>query len=542
MTPETVITNRYRSLHEGFLESSRRFPERPALQVGGELLSFRDLSHRALMLAATLQRRAPQAGPPLAAVFGARSTTAFAGVLGALLSGRGYVPLNPAFPPSRTRSMLQRADCRAVIVDNGAVALLDEVLPGVIEHLLLVLPEHADVASLANRWPAHEFIGANELTGADAWRPPTVGPDEVAYLLFTSGSTGVPKGVAVAQRNVRALVDILVARYGITEQDRFSQTFDFTFDLSVFDMFVAWERGACVCCPTPKALLSPARFIRDSRLTVWFSVPSIGVNMKRIRLLKPNQYPGLRWSLFCGEPLPIDVAQAWAASAPRSIVENLYGPTELTVACTFYRWNRADPPVATDGACVPIGYPFVGMKCLVVDDELEPVRPGVIGELLMTGPQLTLGYWKDADRTAAAFVVPPGQRELYYRTGDLVRRPVGDAPILYVGRCDSQVKVNGYRVELGEVEAALRAAGEVDAAVVVPWPRTPSGAGGLFGLLQGSAVSLEAVRARLKAALPPYMVPRELQVLGEFPLNANGKIDRQQLLRLVEGLYERYVG
>src|SRR5262249_28296333 len=150
-----------------------------------------------------------------------------------------------------------------------------------------------------------------------------------------------------------------------------SQMFDTTFDLSVLDMFVAWERGACVCCPSEKALLNPDAFIREKRLTVWTSVPSVAVFMKRFGALKPNRYESLRWSLFCGEPLPVEVANAWAAAAPHSTVENLYGPTELAVACAFYRWDPWSSRDESAHGIVPIGHPFPGMAAVVVDEELR---------------------------------------------------------------------------------------------------------------------------------------------------------------------------
>jgi amino acid adenylation domain-containing protein len=430
--------------------------------------------------------------------------------------------------------MLERAGCRALIVDAESEEQLEPILEGLKEPLLIILPERREVEELRKRWPVHTVLGVEDLEPPEAWVPNVVSPDSIAYLLFTSGSTGIPKGVMVAHRNVLPFIDIMVDRYGITETDRFSQVFDMTFDLSVFDMFVAWERGACVCCPSLKTLIKPGKFLQDARLTVWFSVPSTGMFMKRLGVLKPNQYPTLRWSLFCGEPLPVEIAKAWAEAAPRSIVENLYGPTELTIACTLYRWDRQ----TSEGECalgvVPIGSPYPGMQALVVDESLRAVPPGSEGELIMTGPQLTLGYWQDPERTAAAFIIPSGTDTVYYRTGDRVRRSTDDGPLVYIGRLDQQIKVNGYRVELGEVEAVLREEAGADVAVALGWPLTPSGAGGIAAFLGKVNADTEEIRTRLKARLPNYMVPHELRVLSEFPLNANGKVDRKALFKLLE--------
>ena len=145
--------------------------------------------------------------------------------------------------------------------------------------MLIILPEHDDVSALAARFPAHRFIGARELEPAESWRPGPVSPDAIAYLLFTSGSTGIPKGVMVAHRNVTAFLEYMVDRYHVTETDRLSQMFDMTFDLSVFDMFVAWEAGACVCCPSEKTLIKPAAYVEEMGLTIWFSVPSTATFM-----------------------------------------------------------------------------------------------------------------------------------------------------------------------------------------------------------------------------------------------------------------------
>ena len=169
-------------------------------------------------------------------------------------------------------------------------------------------------------------MGSKDLEDYAAWREPTLDGNAIAYLLFTSGSTGAPKGVMVAHRNVISFVDYIADRLEVTERDIVSQMFDLTFDLSAFDMFVAWERGACVCCPSQKTLINPGQFIRGNGLTIWFSVPLTVSLMKQLGLLKPGAFPSLRLSLFCGEPLPASCADAWLRAAPNSILENLYGP------------------------------------------------------------------------------------------------------------------------------------------------------------------------------------------------------------------------
>jgi amino acid adenylation domain-containing protein len=419
-----------------------------------------------------------------------------------------------------------------MIVDDPTRAEVDALVNTVDRQLLLVLPEQEDVERYSERWRPHRVVGAQRLDFVDDFKLPVVRSDDPAYLLFTSGSTGVPKGVAVSHANARAFLDAVAERYDFSADDRFSQTFNLTFDLSVFDMFAAWDCGACVCCPSDKSLLNPAEFIRSSEITVWFSVPSIALFMRRLRVLKPDSFPKLRWSLFCGEALPAAVAREWSEAAPSSIVENLYGPTEATIACTGYRWDSRRSPDEPELGLVPIGHPLGAMSTLVVRDDLREAQPGQAGELLLSGPQVVEGYWNDEEATSRAFVSIDGRR--YYRTGDRVRRPTADGPLRYMGRFDNQIKVLGYRVELGEVEAAIRDETGVDAVVAVGWPPSQSGASGIAAFVADERVDPAALIAALARRLPDYMIPREVRLLPDLPVNANGKWDRGALIRLLD--------
>jgi amino acid adenylation domain-containing protein len=527
-------TNSHRLLWSGFLRSCEQFPTRGAIDVAGREVTYEQLAYRAKRLAATLQTSAVPGAVPLAAVFAYRSKTAYAAVLGVLMAGNGYVPLNRTFPIDRTRLMLERSMCRSVIVDAGSESQLEGLLSGIAIPLVIICPDRADVTELAVKFPPHRIIGANELADAEQWCPLDVGVDSIAYLLFTSGSTGQPKGVMVSHANVLHYLDCVTKRYGFTSSDRVSQTFDLTFDLSAHDMFVAWETGACLCCPTQKQSIKPGAFITDARLTVWFSVPSTAVFMRRFGVLKPGMYPGLRLSLFCGEALSVEIVRHWALAAPNSAIENIYGPTELTIACTAYRWDNTKSPDECEQGIVPIGEPFDGMRALIVNEQLREVEDGRDGELLMTGPQLSLGYWQDGEKTRQAFVPVAGKTGTYYRTGDRVRRPAVNEPLVYLGRLDNQIKVLGHRVELGEVEAAVRQVSGLEGVVALGWPRTESGADGIELFLETDSFDTMALMSQLKGKLPVYMLPRNVLVLHRFPLNANGKYDRKALQLILE--------
>jgi amino acid adenylation domain-containing protein len=527
-------TDSHRLLWTGFLRSCERYPTRGAIDIAGREMTYEQLAYLAKRLAATLQEGAMPGAVPLTAVFARRSETAYAAVLGVLMAGHGYVPLNRTFPIDRTRLMLERAICRSMIVDAGSETQLGALLCSIASPLVIICPDRADVTELAARFPAHRFIGANELADAEQWCPVNVTVDSIAYLLFTSGSTGQPKGVMVSHANTLHYLDCVMKRYGFTSNDRVSQTFDLTFDLSAHDMFVAWESGACLCCLTQKELIKPGGFVNDARLTVWFSVPSTAVFMRRLGVLKPGSYPGLRLSLFCGEALPVEIVRHWALAAPNSVIENIYGPTELTIACTAYRWDNIKSPDECEQGIVPIGQPFHGMLALIVDEQLREVEHGREGELLMTGPQLSPGYWQDEAKTRKAFVSVADRNGIYYRTGDRVRRPAVNKPLVYLGRLDNQIKVLGHRVELGEVEAAIRQLSGLEGVVALGWPTRERGAEGIEVFLEADSFDTKVLVSQLKERLPVYMLPRNVLVLCRFPLNANGKYDRKALQLILE--------
>lgn len=523
-----------RLLWEGVLATCERFPSGTACEVE-RAVTYHDLMDRAKRIAATIQAAKFAEAAPLTAVFAHRSETAYTAVLGALMAGHGYVPLNRTFPVERTRLMLEKSQCRSLVIDSESETQLDGLLADIASPLLLLCPDREDVGELVERFPTHRFFSSCDLSDAEQWKAVNVASDSIAYLLFTSGSTGLPKGVMVSHANALHYLDYVQRRYSITSNDRLSQNFDLTFDLSVHDLFVAWHAGACICCPNRKQAFMPGTFIKEQQLSVWFSVPSTALFMRRLGMLKPGMYPQLRLSLFCGEALPAEVVQQWALAAPNSVIENIYGPTELTIACTAYRWNGEKSRAECEQGLVPIGDPFPGMETLIVDEDLTVVEDGTAGELLMTGPQLCLGYWQDEERTRRAFVTPPqGAGRSYYRTGDRVRRRGTDQPLVYLGRLDNQIKLLGHRVELGEVEFAVRELSGLDGVVALGWPVTERGADGIVVFLETDSCDTEHLRQQLESRLPPYMVPREIRLLREFPLNSNGKYDRVSLSRKLE--------
>jgi amino acid adenylation domain-containing protein len=524
-----------KGLITGFLRSVEAHALRPALEVGDAVHSYADLAGRASALAATICGYEP-GSQPVAAVYAYRSLTAYAGVLGSLMSGKGYVPLHPHFPVARTQDMLMLSGANVVIVGAEAMEKLDEVLQGLDRDLLVICPDTNDVQPLQLRWSRHRFIDADELIRpGDLVTPDRIDPNACAYMLFTSGSTGRPKGVPVSQGNVASYLDYISKRYDIGPEDRASQAFQMTFDVSVHDMFATWSHGACLCSIPHRWLMAPARFIQEKRLTLWYSVPSVIMFMSRMHMLKPGMFPSLRMSFFAGEALPAGLAAQWQAAAPNSIVENLYGPTEATITITHYRWTPDSMARCVNGN-VPMGPVFSTQKAAVVDESLQPVPDGQPGELCLSGSQVTRGYLNMPERTASQYVRLPGLGDaIWYRTGDRVIRDP-DGCLHYLGRIDLQVQVRGYRVELQEVEHVVRGAAGTEMAVAVPYPVRDGCAEGIHVFVCGQAD--DGVRKRILSEcgrrLPDYMVPRSVRFRDVLPLNANGKIDRDVLAGSLE--------
>lgn len=512
-----------RFLHSGFRSSVRRHPHRAALSLGERVWTYAELDRLARRWAAALLE--VNARPRRVGVLSHRSLVTYAGFLAALYAGAAAVPLNSTYPLKRNQDVVERSGLDALLTDDGSLPHAARLLSGLRDAPPVLAPESDGV-------PPGWRSGPGVLTGgAIADRTPLAeplspDPGGMAYLLFTSGSTGRPKGVPVSHANVSAFLRVNTERYDFSPEDRFSNTFDQTFDLSVFDLFMAWGSGGCLVPLDGPDLHTPLSFIRDQEITVWFSVPSVAVLQHNSGALTPGSVPRLRWSLFCGEALPASAAAAWHAAAPQSVVENLYGPTEATIACTVHRWHPQRSPALSANGIVPIGRPYPGMEAALLAADGTAVADGGTGEICLRGPQVFEGYWRSPGQTRRSFHERRDGR--WYRTGDLGRR-TADGIFTYAGRLDSQVKVLGHRVELGEVEAHLRDQEGVDQAVVVAVRGDEAGTTVLAAVLCGPDADVYAVEERLRGCLPPYMIPLTFHLVDRLPLNANGKVDRRAL-------------
>jgi amino acid adenylation domain-containing protein len=507
-------------------------PEAIALVYKSHCLSYGGLEAAANRLARLLREAGCRRGDRVALLM-PKAPMAIIAMLGALKADASYVPLDPAGPEARLARMLEVSDCCCILAAGPVGPMLRDTLAAA------TLRKRPMIGWLDEAVPPDGELSpaftVRDLAACPAAPPACANTDaDLAHILFTSGSTGVPKGVMITHRSAVRFIRWAGTYFGIAQEDRNSQHAPLHFDLSTLDIFGTLRAGAELHLVPPELNLLPhklAQFIREARLTQWFSVPSVLNLMANFDVVGQDDFGSLRRVLWCGETLPTPTLILWMRRLPHVRFTNLYGPTETTVASSYYTVPRcpADPREP-----IPIGTACDGEELLILDEGLRPVDAGQTGELYIRGAGVSPGYWRDPLKTRSAFRPYPGAtdpQDRIYRTGDLARRSA-DGLFYYVGRADTQIKSRGYRIELGEIEAALHSLPGLHESAVVAIPSE-----GFEGWLICCAyvpapdcdVSPASLREGLTKLIPGYMLPARWMRHDVLPRNANGKIDRPRL-------------
>jgi len=431
----------------------------------------------------------------------------YASVFAAWLEGKAYVPLHPNQPVNR---------CEDIISQMNIVTILD--------------------SSEVSRHENHHVIDTKNLSHAGdiAAAKNPVDENRIAYILFTSGSTGIPKGVMISRKNVAAFIDSFLAS-GITigENDKCLQCFDLTFDVSVQSFLVPLIKGACVyTVPHDQIKYSYVYgLLTDHKLTFGAMAPSM------LRYLKPYfeeiDAPDMRCCILTAEASPVDLVAEWSGCIPNAEIFDFYGPTEATIYCTFIKFNRNGIYKHLNGMS-SIGKPMKGITAIILDEEGKVLGLNQKGELCISGDQLTPGYWNNAEKNAGSFIEKEvnGVVQRFYKTGDSCFFD-DEGDILYAGRLDYQVKIQGYRIELGEIEFHAREFLAGQNAIAIAF-ENKTGNTEIALFIEGDNSDKDALTGFLQSRMPRYMVPAKVIFESKFPLNSNGKIDRNLLKKVLK--------
>lgn len=482
--------------------------DRTAIVYNGETLSFAALERQSGAFAAYLLKTLGEDRTPIL-IYGHKELAIPACMFGALKAGRGYIPVDTSFPPERVRQIAEEVRPK-LIVDLYGIGLEAQTV--------------LDAEALRN------ILNGPDGVGPEAW----VGPEDIAYILFTSGSTGKPKGVQITAGNLAAFMDGVAPWFDLgLDGGVFLNEISYSFDVSVCALYYALSRGMTLYTVDKHTLDDPRRLfaaLRASDIDFWVSTPSLAEICVQSEQFCRDLLPRVKGFVFCGEVLTKKLAAQILERFPGVPVYNAYGPTEATVLVTA---AEVTPAMLADSRPIPIGYAFRNVQARIVDPAGQPLPDGEAGELLLVGSSVSPGYFRRPALNEKAFFADAATGQRGYHTGDLCFEEQG--LIYYCGRLDGQVKLNGFRVELEDVENNLVKVENIARAAVLPvWTDGKVTSLEAFVLLETpdglkSLQRTKKIKAALAGVLPSYMIPRKITAVESFPLNTNGKVDKKAL-------------
>lgn len=496
-------------------------PRQVAVVFVNQALTYEQLALRAFQLSRCIvshpQWNQPQERLPRVGILASRSTNACIAVNAACWAGATYIPLGLKHPPERLTAIFQQCEFAALITDDEGDKLLTPQL------------RQLGPANIVNINDVDSFHERLDISSYPLEAPYPIKSNDIAYIIFTSGTTGVPKGVMINAAAVHLYINTMTRLLQLRQDDRAIETCELSFDVSIHNMFTTWNAGAQLHVIPAWQAMNAVKLVQQSQITVWNSVPSLAGMLRQLKALTSASMPSLRLSVFGGDQLPVSTVIEWQKAAPNCSIVNLYGPTEATIFCMWQ--PDIDSSIKTSKReIVAIGKPLPGNAVCIVDEHGTEVEDLMPGELWITGDQLSEGYLNAAALTSKQF--PKRQSQRWYKTGDLAFKDA-QGVFHFLGRMDNQIKVLGHRVELEDIDAHLRTVTGSDLVGSVAWPVIEGMAMGIVSFVCGSQVEPVKVIQLLRQKIPSYMVPSKLIELPELPYNSNGKVDRKALCALL---------
>ena len=493
-------------------ETAKRLPNKLALQDISGNITYQEYRSKSLAIAYKIVELNKGEMKKPVVVYLEKGKEVLVSFMGVAYSGCFYSPIDTEMPPSRVNKILEVLKPEIVITTNK-------------------LKTNFEKFNFYGSYIIYEetICSEEDETAVKPYTEKIVDTD-LLYVLFTSGSTGVPKGVSICHRSVIDYTDWVTETFNITQKDTFGNQAPFYFDNSILDIYSCMKMGATLNIIPKKLFFQPVpllEYIKYNKINTIFWVPSALIVVSKLKAFRNVDLSDtLKRVLFCGEVMPNKQLNIWRKFLPNVTYANLYGPTEITDACTYYIVDRE----FSDDEPLPIGIPMSNTDILVLNDEDKLVTDDEVGELCVRGTSLAMGYYNNPEKTRSAFVQNPLNKavpEIIYRTGDLVRYNEY-REIIYISRKDFQIKHLGHRIELGEIETAISSLEEVTLNCCLYDEKNQR-----IVLFVDAQVDRDYIKERIEKLVPEYMIPGKVIYLENMPINANGKIDRIKLKELM---------
>ncbi len=512
-----------KNIVDNLLDSFTKYSKFNAIDINGKKFSYNQLKNSSLNLCSLIRNKNFSNSP--IGILCEKKIETYVSLLATIFSGNHYVPINLEENDIKINHIIKSCNINLILGTKKNLELVKDKISEEskknINFLNVIIND-----------------SKNEIEKIDL---PKFNGEDLIYILFTSGSTGVPKGVMVTHNNVSAYLRSINEIIKLKKEFKCSHFFDLTFDVSVKDLFLSWSNGCEIYLLQKEDIMVPIDFIIRNKLDVWASVPSVAIILDKMNFLKNNIMPSLKISMFTGEPLPKTIADKWLLSSPNSSVWNLYGPTEATVEVSGFKYNKKNNVEYKNGN-LPIGTPFNGTDFMIIDENLTPLQKGMIGEIIYTGLQITKGYLGDTQKTKKSFRIFDwdDKSRIWYLSGDLGF--INDKnQIECMGRKDNQVKILGKRVEIEEIEFFFKKYTKFKDIVIIPIKVSFQHTSFLaaFTTMGFDEEYIHEIRALSKNHINDIFFPKKIFTINNFDYMVSGKVDKKNLIELYNSLVKK---